>query len=88
MPYFEKVTCTDVTDDSDWDLCIKVVYPNDGQTDFMLLEDGYGYLTYKGEMKEEEVPVVFSWPDEEDGEVNATVIVFSIQSINSNSNLK
>ena len=76
FPSFKTVTCSDVTDESKWDLCIKVVYPNDDQEDFMLLEDGHGWLTYKGEMKEEDdVTVAFSWKDEEDGEQNATVVI-------------
>ena len=76
FPSFKTVTCSDVTDESKWDLCIKVVYPNDNQTDFMLLEDGHGWDTYKGVMKEErDVPVVFNWKDVEDGEQNATVVI-------------
>ena len=42
----------------------------------MLLEDGHGWLTYKGVMKDEKVPIAFSWPDKEDGETNATVSLF------------
>ena len=74
MPTFEKISCNVATTESKWDLCIKVNYPNDNGTDYMLLEDGYGILTYKGEMKMEKISVVFSWPDAEEGEVNATVI--------------
>ena len=50
----------------------------------MLLEDDYGVLTYKGVMKKEGISVVFSWPDEDDGEVNATVskLVFKVMNEN------
>ena len=34
----------------------------------MLLDDGFGFETYKGIMKEEKVTVAFSWADEEDGD--------------------
>ena len=76
MPTFENATCADVTTDTKWDLCIKITYPNDNTVDYMLLEDGHGWLTYKGIMKDEKVPIAFSWPDEEDGETNATVSLF------------
>ena len=76
MPTFENAKCSEVTTDKKWDLCIKVNYPNDETVDYMLLEDGHGLLTYKGEMRDEKVPIAFSWPDEEDGEVNATVYEF------------
>ena len=62
-------------------------YPNDGKVDYMLLEDGmnpgdgYGWLTFKGEMQEEKVPVVFSWPDADDGEINATVYIVKPKSL-------
>ena len=39
----------------------------------MLLEDGHGWQTYKGKMKDENVVVVFSYPDPEDNETLATV---------------
>ena len=80
MPTFENAKCAEVTTDKKWDLCIKVNYPNDETVDYMLLEDGHGWLTYKGEMRDEKVPIAFSWPDEEDGEVNATVYGFGIYS--------
>ena len=73
MPTFEKISCNVATTESKWDLCIKVNYPNDNGTDYMLLEDGYGTLTYKGEMKMEKISVVFSWPDSEEGEDTAMV---------------
>ena len=73
MPTFQNASCTDATTETKWDLCIKVIYPNDNEMDYMLLEDGHGFRTYKGEMKKEKISVVFSWPDEDDGEVNATV---------------
>ena len=50
-----------------------IPYPNDNGTDYMLLEDGYGFLTYKGEMKMEKISVVFSWPDSDEGEDTAMV---------------
>ena len=53
---------------------MKVVYPNDNETDYMLLDDGFGFETYKGIMKEEKITVAFNWADEEDGEKNASVI--------------
>ena len=40
----------------------------------MLLDDGFGFETYKGIMKEEKITVAFNWADEEDGEKNASVI--------------
>ena len=73
MPTFKNVSCMNVTTDTKWNLCIMVTYPNDNDVDYMLLEEGYGTGTYKGEMKVEKITVVFSWPDEDDGEVNATV---------------
>ena len=79
MPTFENISCAVATTESKWNLCIKVNYPNDNETDYMLLEDGYGILTYKGEMKMEKISVVFSWPDAEEGEVNATVISLQYQ---------
>jgi len=73
MPTFQKMSCEVATTESKWDLCIKVNYPNDNGTDYMLLEDGYGFLTYKGKMKmESDVSVVFSWADVEEGETSAT----------------
>ena len=80
MPTFANASCSEVTNETKWDLCIKVTYPNDNEIDFMLLEDDYGFLTYKGVMKKERISVVFSWPDEDDGETNATVstLVFTV----------
>ena len=76
MPAFETSSCSDVQLDKTWDLCIKVTYPDDNKNDYMLLEIfDSGTKTYIGKMKEEEIPVVFSWPDEDDGEVNATVCI-------------
>ena len=72
---FETTPCSNVTMVTKWALCIKVSYQDSGPVDYMLLEDGHGYLTYKGEMKNEKIPVVFSWPDIEDGETNATVSI-------------
>ena len=83
MPTFKSISCRSITTDSKWDLCIKVNYPNDNEMDYVLLEDGYGIYTYKGEMKEEKISVVFSWPDKEDGETNAMVTIYSLTCLTS-----
>ena len=75
FPTFTPISCDGFNHpiDDEYDLCMKVVYPNDNETDYMLLDDGFGFETYKGIMKEEKITVAFNWADEEDGEKNASV---------------
>ena len=61
---FTNVTCTEAGDTS-YSLCFKLTFPYDQQTDFVLLHHIAGH-TYKGTLKDEGGPVLFSFPDYEE----------------------
>ena len=80
-PTFENVSCSTVPGsvDSKYTLCFKVQFPGDLATDYALLYEVAGaWNTYKGKLKDEmngNVPLAFSYPDEEDDETDAIVSI-------------
>lgn len=54
-------------------------FPGDRATDYAIMYEVKGaWKTYKGRLRDEmngDVPVAFSYPDEEDGETNAIVSI-------------
>ena len=87
-PKFENVTCNEAVENGkeSYDVCFKVTFGNANQAidermendkpiDFILLKKvlGTGGFTYAGSLRDENIPVAFSFPDYIDGEDHATV---------------
>ena len=87
-PKFENITCNGAVEGGKelYDVCYKVTFgdanhaideqmENDKTIDFILLKKvlGTGGFTYTGRLRDENVPVAFSFPDYSDEEDHATV---------------
>ena len=74
-PRFENITtsCTSAFDESH-DICFKVRFSNDEEIDYIWLDvvpNAFNF--FEGKLKNEDVTVMFSLPDPEDDETEATV---------------
>ena len=82
-PTFKIVSCNTVTNDNKYSRCYEVTFPGDNNAkDYILLEEVTGaFKTYQGRLKEEmggSVPVAFNDPDIDDGETEAGVSIWHI----------
>ena len=73
------MNCATLSVNAKYTLCFKVQFPGDRATDYAIMYEVKGaWKTYKGKLRDEmngDVPVAFSYPDEEDGETNAIVSI-------------